>query len=219
MKEIKLKVSACLLSLKILPASYTLKCQFWHWKCLQEAVCHSVKSYRKPLVSSLAYFLCGQLEVGTREHRPITEKGILKRLFVCIFKISISPDMLFHGLFITSNLKIYLETLTGTVFGMVKHIWPSSGIWAWELPPPPLPLSTAPPPPLVCLPAGRRSNDTWDQYSFRVSYQHQSFLLVAGISIPLFRISSQNKQHLQFKTPSFLCSLRYRRCSAKIGGR
>ncbi len=32
------------------------------------------------------HFPCSQLEVGTREHRPITEKGILSGVSVSIFK-------------------------------------------------------------------------------------------------------------------------------------
>ncbi len=99
-----------ILTLKMLTGN-----RLWFCKITPEAACDKF---------ILAYFPCSQWEVGTGEHRPITEKGILKRLLVCIFKISISPDMLFHGLFITSNLKIYLETLTGAVFGMVQHIWP-----------------------------------------------------------------------------------------------
>jgi hypothetical protein len=57
-------------------------------------------AYRKPLVILknhteaackkliLAHFPCSQLEVGTKEHRPITEKEILRRVSISIFKIS-----------------------------------------------------------------------------------------------------------------------------------
>jgi hypothetical protein len=34
-----------------------------------------------------AHFSCSQSEVNTREHRPITEKGILRSFSVSIFKI------------------------------------------------------------------------------------------------------------------------------------
>jgi hypothetical protein len=43
------------------------------------------------------------------------------------------------------------------------------------------------------------------QYSFRFSYR--DILLVAVISIPLPQV--KNKHHLQFKTTSFLLSMRY----------
>ncbi len=38
-------------------------------------------------IQGLAHFPCSQCEVNTREHRPITEKGILRRVSVSIFKI------------------------------------------------------------------------------------------------------------------------------------
>ncbi len=51
---------------------------------------------------------------------------------ICSTHRSVSPDMLFLGLYIASNLKIYLETLA--VFEMARYIWPSMscpgfGLW------------------------------------------------------------------------------------------
>jgi len=40
------------------------------------------KTYRRPPV------ILAQREVGTREHRPTTVKGILRRVSVSIFKVS-----------------------------------------------------------------------------------------------------------------------------------
>jgi hypothetical protein len=38
-------------------------------------------------IQGLAHFPCSQCEVNTREHRPITEKGILRSVSLSIFKI------------------------------------------------------------------------------------------------------------------------------------
>ncbi len=90
-KSFSLHLWNYLLILKILPvtsfkepeaAIFTLK------KCLQETACDSVKlkeAAKDKLI--LAPFPCSQWEVGTREHRPITEKRILRRVSISIFEI------------------------------------------------------------------------------------------------------------------------------------
>jgi hypothetical protein len=65
--------------------------RFWHWKCIKEAACDFANhtGSRMWQVNSCASSL--QPMWGrhyTVEHRPITEKGILKRVSVSIFKIS-----------------------------------------------------------------------------------------------------------------------------------
>jgi hypothetical protein len=73
MKKIDLKILSCSLQiLKTLPVTRfkNLKQRFWHWKSFQEAACNEL--------------ILAQWEVGTREHRPITEKGILNRVSVML---------------------------------------------------------------------------------------------------------------------------------------
>jgi hypothetical protein len=82
----------CLQILKILPVTnfrdpkvailtlkmYTWSC-LWLYKVIPEADCDKL---------ILAHFPCSLWEVRTRERRPITEKEILRRVSVSIFKIS-----------------------------------------------------------------------------------------------------------------------------------
>ncbi len=53
--------------------------RLWFCKTRPKAACDKI---------ILAHFLCSQWEVGTREYRPITEKWILRRVSISIFKIS-----------------------------------------------------------------------------------------------------------------------------------
>jgi hypothetical protein len=59
----------------------TLKMQtgslLWFCKIILEAICDKL---------ILAHFSCSQLEVGSKDHRPITEKGILSMDSVNIFQ-------------------------------------------------------------------------------------------------------------------------------------
>ncbi len=62
-------------------------------------------------------------------------------------RIIVSPEMLFRGLFITSNLKIYLEALSGILNGEVRLTFCIGlGVWTWESHHPP--FSVASPLPL-----------------------------------------------------------------------
>ncbi len=72
-----------------------------HWKMLTGSSLWFCKIIPKAAGGKLilAHFPCSQWEVGTREHRPITEKEILRRISVSIFKIS--------KLFQRSKEKIY----------------------------------------------------------------------------------------------------------------
>ncbi len=65
---------AAILTLKMLAGS-----RMWVCKIIPEAACDKL---------IVAHFPCSQWEVGTREHRPITEKGSLRRVSVSILKIS-----------------------------------------------------------------------------------------------------------------------------------
>ncbi len=83
---IKLKVLACSFEITYQfrksfkePASKILKRQFWHWSCIQEVACDKL---------ILPHVISIQWEVGTTEHRAITEKGMLRRDSVSIFKNS-----------------------------------------------------------------------------------------------------------------------------------
>ncbi len=61
--------------------------QFWHRKCLQEAACDSEKSYWKlSAISSCAFSL--QPKRARHYRVSITEKEILRKVSVSIFKIS-----------------------------------------------------------------------------------------------------------------------------------
>jgi hypothetical protein len=63
---------AAILTLKMLTGS-----RLWFFKIIPKAAGDKL---------ILAHFLCSKWDVGTREHRPITEKGILRRVSVSILK-------------------------------------------------------------------------------------------------------------------------------------
>ncbi len=65
---------AAILTLKMLAGS-----RLWFCNIIPEADCDEL---------TLAPFAFSQWEVGTGEHRPITEKGVLRRISVYIFKIN-----------------------------------------------------------------------------------------------------------------------------------
>ncbi len=58
-------------------------------KCIQEAPCDPVESYKKPPLTGIFQLISQQpIRVDTGEHRPITGKGILNWGSVSILRIS-----------------------------------------------------------------------------------------------------------------------------------
>jgi hypothetical protein len=81
----------CLLSLKILPLTRfkDSKSAILILKMLTGSLlgfCKMIPKTACEMFNSCT-FSCSQWELGTREHRPITEKGIMRRVSVSIFKI------------------------------------------------------------------------------------------------------------------------------------
>jgi hypothetical protein len=83
----------------------------------------SLASVWSPIVAAALHHFKGGVGEGGPKYKTTAEPTFQPCITcMCSTNRSVSPDMLFLGLFIASNLKIYLETLAGIWNG---YIWPS----------------------------------------------------------------------------------------------